>query len=150
MVLLSKLFGRLKPDERDINKLIFDLAEHGARTNDVKELYRRFASMELFGKIVGASFPLKDGVKLVVAQGEILTTQYTTLPGGQKMAQFFVDKSDARLLPEFFGMTAREAFEMVLKVVDVDGLMLYTPQDFWFAMLKAEVERVLREEIASS
>lgn len=148
MGLLRNLLGRAKPDERDTNQLIFDLAEYGVRARDLRELYRRFPSMELFAKITYADFAFESGSKHVVGQGETLAAQSATLLGGETMAQFFVDKSDPRLQPKFIGMTVREACEMVLKIDHLDGLMLCNPQDSWFAIPKSEIEKILRQGMA--
>jgi hypothetical protein len=41
MGFMSWRIGRSDPEKRDINQLVFDLAEYGHRTPDVQELYRR-------------------------------------------------------------------------------------------------------------
>src|SRR3990167_9303780 len=115
MGFLSNIFGN-KNDTRNTNKLIFELAEYNNRKSDIQELYRRFPSMEIFAKVVQADFSLQNGAKHVVCQGENLGCQSVTLPGGQRLAQFFADKSDPRLRPNFVGMNSREAFEMILKM----------------------------------
>lgn len=131
-------------EKRDINQLVFDLAEYGNRARDVQELYRRLGSMKLFAKVVYANTsPLPEG-RHVVQKGETIKLLAATLPGGQRMARFHVDKSDPRLQPDFVGVSAREAFEMVLATEQLDGLMLCNPRDSWFAMLKEEIERLLR------
>ena len=137
------------PDERDVNQLIFDLAEYGNRRADVQELYRRLPSMELFAKVLEANFPIEtSGTEHVIGSDEKLGIQAASLPSGQTVVQFFVDRSDPRLQPEYVSMRPREACEMVLKMDNLDGLMLCNPTDSWIASLNPELERLLSQELA--
>src|SRR6202043_1790478 len=124
MKFLNSILGRPKPDRRDMDQLIFDLAEHGNRPADLSELYRRMAGIEVFAKVLSANFPLQNGTRHIVGPGQNLQIQSASLPTGQNMAQFFVDKADPRLRPQFVGMSPREACEMVLKLDSLAGLLI--------------------------
>jgi hypothetical protein len=140
---ISRLFGRAEADARDINQLIFDIAEH-SYPSDKQELYRRFHFMEVYTKVYETNVKLPNGGKHVVKKGDRIIIETARLPGGQCVALFFVDKSDPRLLPEFIGMTVPEACAMVLRIDDIDGMMLCNLNDSWFAMMKDEIKRVAR------
>jgi len=148
MSILKSILGGRKIDQRDTNRLIFDLAEHGNRPADLQELYRRLPSMELFGKVSDANFPFDDGARHVVRPGEILKLQSASIPGGHCLVQFFTNRTDPRLRPRYIGILSRDACEMVLKMDGFDGLMLCNPSDSWIALLKPELERLLRRELA--
>jgi hypothetical protein len=146
MSILRKLLGR--PDERSLNQLITDLTAKKNRSSDVRELYRRLPTLSLFTKLLHSSFDIQRGARHVVGEGEQLQIQTARLHGGQHLVVFYVDKSDARLSPAFGGFNAREAFEMVLKITNVDGMMLCNPANDWFALLKPEIQRLLTNELA--
>jgi len=120
MKFLHNIFGKSEPDRRDMDQLIFDLAEHDNRPADLDELYRRMAGIEVFAKVLSADFPLQNGARHTVGPGQNLQIQSTTLPTGHFMAQFFVDGADARLRPQFVRI----------------------------ALLKPELRRLLKDELS--
>ncbi len=148
MRILDTIFGRPKLDQRDTNQLIFDLAEHCNRPADLRELYRRLPSMEVYAKVLEANFPLQNGARRVIGPGEVLKIQNATLPSGHKLAQFFVDRTDSRLQPNYIGISPREACQMALKIDGLSGLILCNPTNSWVALLKPELERLLQKELA--
>jgi hypothetical protein len=149
MRILDRIFGRPKLDLRDTNQLIFDLAEHGNRPADLRELYRRLPSMEVYAKVLEANFPLHDGARHVIRPSEVVKIQNATLPSGHKLAQFFVDRTDSRLQPNYIGISPREACQMVLKIDGLGGLVLCNSTDSWVALLKPELETLLQKELAA-
>jgi len=148
MRILDKIFGGPRLDQRDTNHLILDLAEHGNRPADLRELYRRLPSMEVYAKVLEANFSLQDGARHVIGSGEVLKIQNATLPSGHSLAQFFVDKSDSRLQPNYIGISPREACQMALKIDGFSGLIFCNPTGSWVALLKPELERLLQKELA--
>lgn len=147
MRILRKIFGR-KKDERTVNQLLIDITRQSNQKSDIEELYRRFPSMEVYVKITQSNIPLQNGIKHMVSSGEVLGIQTITLPAGQQMAQLFVDNSDSRLRPYFGGMSVWEAFEMVVKIEGLSGLVLCNPQDYWYGMTKDEIDRALNQKVA--
>lgn len=134
------------------NKLIARSGQLVAAANrpaDLRELYRRLPSMEIYAKVLEANFPLQDGTRRVIGSSEVLKIQNATLPSGHSLAQFFVDRTDLRLQPNYVGMTPREACQMTLKIDGLAGLMLCNPSNSWVALLKPELERLLQKELAS-
>ena len=148
MKILQRILGVPKPDPRDTNQLIFDLVEHGNRQSDLKELYRRLPGMEFFAKVLSSNFPLQSGARITIGSGQVLQIQNATLPGGFCMAQFFIDSTDPRLQPQFLSISPREAFEMVLKMDSLTGLLICNSQNSWIALLKPEIRRLLKSELA--
>jgi hypothetical protein len=148
MKFLDNIFGKSKPDRRDMDQLIFDLAEHGNRPADLKELYRRMAGIEVFAKLLSANFPLQNGARHTIEPGQKMQILAATLPTGQVMAQFFVDRADARLRPQFVSLSSREACEMVLKMENLAGLIICNSKNSWIALLKPELQRLLKHELS--
>jgi len=148
MKFLNSIFGKSKPDRRDMDQLIFDLAEHGNRPTDLCELYRRMAVIEVFAKVLSANFPLQNGARHTIGLGQNLQIQSATMPTGHVMAQFFVDGADARLRPQFVSLSPREACEMVLKMGNLAGLLICNSKNSWIALLKPELQRLLKHELS--
>jgi hypothetical protein len=147
MKILQNIFGRSKPDQRDMDQLIFDLAEHGNRPADLNELYRRMAGIKVFAKVLSANFPLQNGTRHTVGPGQNLQIQSASLPTGHVMAQFFVDEADPRLRPQFVSLSPKEACEMVLKMDNLTGLLICNSKNSWIALLKPELQRLLKAEL---
>lgn len=150
MSILKSIFGRSKRDERGIDQLIFDLAEHGNRPADVSELYRRLPHMELFARVLSANFPLQNGSRHTIGPGQNLQIQSASLPGGQNLAQFFIDRADPRLGSHFMSVSPREACSMVLKMDALSGMVICNTKNSWVALLKPELQRLLKKELAES
>jgi len=60
------------------------------------------------------------------------------------MLIFYTKKSDHRLSKKFGGMPLNRALKMVQEMNDVDGLLLQSDEDAWFAADKQAVNNVLR------
>ena len=148
MKILQSIFGRPKPDLRDTDQLIFDLAEHGNRPADVSELYRRLPTMDLFAKVVSANFPLKNGARHTIGPGQNLQIQNASLPSGHCLAQFFIDRADSRLGSQFMSISPKAACEMVFKIESISGLLICNSKNSWIALLKPELQRLLKKELA--
>jgi hypothetical protein len=148
MKILERIFGTGKDDDRSLNQLIFDLAEHH-RQSDRQELYRRLKGIEIFANIATANFPLPPyGTQHKIDEGQILGVPSVKLPGGQFMVQFFIDRSDPRLRAECIGMATKDAFVMAMKGPSVEGLVLCNLTNSWVAFLKPEIERLLKGDFA--
>jgi len=148
MRILRSIFGRQKTDARDLDQLIFDLAEYGNRPPDIAEFYRRLPELSLFAKVVSANFSFKDGVQYQTGPGDNLKTSAVSLPSGHVLAEFFVDQADPRLGSRSIGMSSQEALEMVLKIGELHGLIVRNSNDSWIALLKPEIQRLLNEVFA--
>ena len=148
MSILQSIFGKPKIDERDIDQLIFDLAEHGNRPADMRELYRRLPNIDLFAKVLSANFPIRNGTRHTIGQGQNLQIQSASLPGGHNLAQFFVDRSDSRLGTHFISISPSEACSMVLNMSALSGLLICNSKNSWVALLKPELQRLLKKELA--
>ena len=150
MGILDKLFGGPKPDERDNNQLIFDIAEYNSRPADMQELFRRLPSLLLFSKVVKSNVKLAGGTTHVVQAGEVIGLQTVSLPNGYTMTQFFINETDERLKPSYIGMSAKEALQMTLKGAGVDGLILCNSKISWVALVRPKIEEILKRDFPVS
>ena len=148
MSILQRIFGKPRFDERDIDQLIFDLAEHGNRPADRRELYRRLPNMELFARVLTANFPLQNGSQHTIGPGQNLQIQSASLASGHNLAQFFIDRSDSRVGSHFISISPREACSMVLTMDALSGLLICNSKNSWVALLKPELQRLLKKELA--
>ena len=104
--------------------------------------------MDIFAKVLSANFPLQNGARHTVGPGQNLQIQSVSLPSGHSLAQFFVDRADPRLRPNYVSMCPKDACEMVLKMDNLGGLVLCNSKNSWVALLKPELERLLKGELA--
>lgn len=82
MSILQSIFRRSRPDQRGIDQLIFDLAEHGNRPADVSELYRRLPQVGFFAKVVSANFPIRNGTRHTIHRARTCRFRAHHFPGG--------------------------------------------------------------------
>jgi hypothetical protein len=144
MNLLDKIFGSTDADSRSNGVLISDIAKYGNRRKDIKELYKRLPSLELYAKIIKANITIRDEGKIVVGDEEKIEIESALLSNGMKMVTLFIEKEDPRLLPNFIGMKAREALEMVFKIPDMEGAIIQNEESYWIAIPKREIEIIIR------
>ncbi len=131
------MFARIFGDRRDINQVIFDIAQYH-RPRDHQRLFKLLSDRELFVSIASSNIPLEDGRRLIVASDDSIQLRTGSLPNGMACAVFYVDRSDSRLGPRYAAMTAREAFEMVSKT-PLDALLIQNAQDSWVAFPRQEL-----------
>jgi hypothetical protein len=128
-----RIFG----DRRDINQVIFDIAQYN-RPRDHRRLFELLRDRKLFASIASSNVPLEDGRQFIVAAGDNIQLRTGSLPNGMSCVVFYVDRSDSRLGPQSAAMTAREAFEMVLKT-QLDALLIQNAQNSWVAFPRQEL-----------
>jgi hypothetical protein len=133
------MFGFLR-DRRDIDQVIFDIAEH-QRPRDHARLFRLLHGRQLFASVESSNVPFEDGRQLVVGSGDDIQLKTGRLPNGMSCAVFYVDRNDARLGPQYVGLTAPAAFEMVSKTT-VDALLIQNTHDSWVAFPRLELARL--------
>jgi hypothetical protein len=117
---------------KDINRLIFDIAEFGKRS-DVDEIYTRLKHLELYASVVSANFPFDNGAQVKIDAGRQLTIP-TAKINGREFIVFLVDKADPRLGQNFVGMNASEAFNMVERIDSLSGIILYNNKQSYFGI----------------
>jgi hypothetical protein len=131
------MFGGLFGDKRDVNQVIFDIAEHH-RPRDHQRLFELLRGRELFVSIASSNVPLKHGRRIMISSGDEIQMKTGTLPNGMTCAVFYVDRADSRLGSPYAGMTVPEALEMVSKT-ELDALLIQNAQNSWVAFPRAEL-----------
>lgn len=131
------MFARIFGDRRDINQVIFDIAQYH-RPRDHRRLFKLLRDRELFASIASSSVPVEDGRQLIVAAGDNIQLKTGSLSNGMACAVFYVDRNDPRLGPRYSGMAACEAFKMVSET-QLDALLIQNAQDSWVAFPRQEL-----------
>ena len=144
---MNLLFWRrrdaIDTDPRDIDRLIFDIAEQ-RRAGDFRLLYRRLRDMPLFAPVLGSSVAIPIGTPHTVEPNETITLPVSTLAGGGRFTPFCVANDDPRLTLRYARFTARAAFERTLADADLDGLLLQNRGISWVALPRRDLKRLLR------
>ena len=120
-----------------LNEFIIQNAERGGDG----EFLRRFGSTEIFFSIEAPSENLKGG-PLTSSPDVVLKMQMARLEIGN-FALFYSSKNDARLSGKFGGMPLAKAVEMVCDLPGVDGMLIQSDGDAWFAADKQTISRLL-------
>jgi hypothetical protein len=131
------MFGRLFGDRRDIDRVIFDIAEHH-RPRDHQRLFTLLRGREMFVSIASSNVPIEDGRRFQVSPGDEIQMKTGSLPNGMSCVIFYLDRTDPRLGRQYAAMTVPDAFEMVSKT-EVDALLIQNAQASWVAFPRAEL-----------
>lgn len=134
-----------KKGKKDINQLIFDIAEY-SRDSDREELYRRLAGLELYAPAIDMNFTAQNGEKLVVRDGMRVHIPTMEIQGYQ-LAVFFVDKADHRLGPRFVSMSVGEAFAMV-ENSDLGGIVFYNNRESYFGIPRETISSLRHDYLS--
>ena len=134
-------------DPRDIDRLIFDIAEQ-KRRRDFDLLCRRLRDMNLFAPIGETNVEVPSGTTHVVAPGDAVKLPTVSLADGRSVVPFCVAQDDPRLGLRYAGMKAAEAFRMTLKMPEVHGLILQNRGISWVAFLRHDIERALKRYLS--
>lgn len=59
------------------------------------------------------------------------------------MVIFYTTKADSRLTHKFAGMPLKCALKMIDELSDVDGLLIQSDQEAWFAIDKRGIKKTL-------
>jgi hypothetical protein len=114
---MFSFFRKDKPDARDLEQVIFDVAEH-QRDDDFHLLYRLMASRRVFVPFVASSFPshARPGEKYVVTAGDSVQMRTVSGQGGTVLVAA-ATRDDAPLLKGGYGeMQWRDFLEMASKM----------------------------------
>lgn len=117
------------------------IIENAGKVEDSSFLHK-FEQTELFFTILESNKPLPNG-PMRASENTSLKIQTADLDIG-KMVIFYTKKTDHRLSKKFGGMPLNRALKMVIKMDDVDGLLLQSDEEAWFAADKQAVNNVLR------
>ncbi|NEO08047.1 MULTISPECIES: hypothetical protein [unclassified Moorena] len=136
-------FLKPKSSRKDTNQLIFDIAEYN-RDRDRNEIYRRLSSLNLYSPVVSSKVEMKPGEKYTITEGMNLELPSVTIQSLQ-LVLFFINKNDRRLGDRFIMVSVAEAFDMIEKTNDFQGLLFYNDQESYFGILRQYFNRIRRD-----
>ncbi|MES2534840.1 MAG: hypothetical protein V4632_03115 [Pseudomonadota bacterium] len=116
------------------------IIQNAGRGND-DEFLRRFGLTEVFFAIDTPSENLKDG-PLAESPDVALQMQTARLEIGN-MALFYTTRNDVRLSQRFGGLPLIKAAEMICDLPGVEGMLIQSDGDAWFAADKQTLKHVL-------
>ena len=122
------------------NPLNVVIIEDAKRATDGLFL-RRFADVKIYFPIIASNKPLL-AVPFQASGNLQLRLQIANLDIG-RMAIFYTTKNDSRLTHKFAGMPLKRALKMIDELSDVDGLLIQSDQEAWFAIDKRGIKKAL-------
>ena len=117
------------------------IIENAGKVEDSSFLHK-FDQTEAFLTILESNKLLLNG-PMRASEDTSLRTRTADLDIG-KMLIFYTNRSDHRLSKKFGGMPLNRALKMVQEMNDVDGILLQSDEEAWFAADKQAVNNVLR------
>jgi hypothetical protein len=120
-----------------LNEYIIQNAGHGTDG----EFLRRFCSTEVFFSIEAPSEHLKDGP--LTASPDVALQMQTARSEIGHMVLFYTSKEDARLSKRLGGLPLIKAAEMVCDLQGVEGILIQSDGDAWFAADKQALRNVI-------
>ncbi len=133
------MFGFFR-DKRDIDQVIFDIAEH-QRRRDHERLFQLLRGRELFAAVASSNVPFEDGASITVKAGDVINLNTAKLPNGMVCIVFFVHRSDSRLGERYAGFTVRDALDMVIQT-NADAMLIQNGRDSWVAFPRGELPAI--------
>jgi hypothetical protein len=139
----SFLKQKRKKDPRDLEQVIYDIAEH-QRDTDFHLLYKLMSDREVYVGIDPASLPSSamPGIPYQTQAADRLVMKTVTIPSHGAWSSAATLPSHPSLAGGYVGMRWSEFLEMTLKVVELQGAMLQGKTS-WVAFDKARIAYVL-------
>lgn len=129
-----------QPQERDIDQLIFDIAEYG-RATDVDEILMRLRVGEIYSPFLETNVELPSGGRLTVKEGMQIRVPTADM-GGVRVFVFFVHQDDQRLGARYGGLSLAEAFAMIEKTPHIQRLVIYNRNISYFGVHKRDFPQI--------
>lgn len=131
-------------DPRDLEQLIFDVAEH-QRGADFELLYRRMADRHVYVPIDPASLPAAaaEGERYQTQRGDRLKMRIVTGPNGEVMIACATCEDSSMLKDGFVGMEWRDFLQMVSKLDASCYGTLLQGQTSWVAFDRERIGYIL-------
>lgn len=131
-----------KKEERDIDQLIFDIAEY-QRKKDYKVFYRLIKETKLYCYVDPESIKnIPQGEKYTTKSTDNVKTTYAQI-NGMKLIVFFTFKNDERLKNSYFEIDGIDALEMALKSEETSGLLIQNKNISWVGFDKEQIRWIL-------
>lgn len=138
------MFARLfRPtDERDINQLIYDYAEH-SRPRDYAHIITKLPGLTLYAPVRSSNAPFYHGMQHVTKPGDQIAIQAVNVPGYGKMVLFFTDQRNPRLEFPYIGTPFAEACKMAMLTPDVVGVLIYNDKESYIGLPHFQLMEIL-------
>lgn len=141
---MLKIFNRRpKKDERDIEQVIFDVAEHN-KEEDYSRLYELMVGRDLFLPVDPESLP-KDyelGSKIVTDPTMQIRVRNVQGPNGDTFVPSATTESSPMVQEGYIGMQWFDYLEMVLEIPSVSGVLIQG-QTSWVGFDKERIKVIL-------
>jgi len=124
-------------DKRDVDQVVFDIAEHG-RPRDHRRLFELLRGREMFSPVTSSNVPFVDGRRITVQDGDDIKLTTGRLPNGMSCVVLYVHRHDPRLKSPYIGVTMPEALDMVARS-DVDTLLIQGRGESWVAFPRSDL-----------
>ena len=102
---------------------------------------QKFADVEIYFSIMESNKPLHNGP--IQSSGDLQFRLQTANLEIGRMAIFYTTKADSRLTQKFAGIPLKRALKMIDELPDVDGLLIQSDQEAWFAIDKRGIKKTL-------
>ncbi len=139
--MFDRLFG-IRRQSRDVNKLIQEIADHN-RSAAYAELFRRLPAIKLYFPVSQSAIQtLPKGKPVQVPKDSNLRLPNTVVKG-RSFVVLYTSSSDNRLGEHYAEIQGAEALRMVMRIPDVDGLLIQAEGTAWVGIDKDKISHVL-------
>jgi hypothetical protein len=139
-----RFWKKKHPQTRDIDQLIFEVAESGL-TPDINELLSRLRDVQIYSPILESNVQAQNGQRIRVEPDMRIQLPIADL-GGVQVIVFYVHKDDQRLGARFVGLSLDEVFTMIENAPEIRGFILYNRNISYFGVDKLEFPRIRAQQ----
>ncbi|PTY35802.1 hypothetical protein BGP77_00270 [Saccharospirillum sp. MSK14-1] len=139
---MAKFFNRT--DKRDIEELIFDIAEHN-KEEDHHRLYDLLSGRELFLPVVPESLPANyvPGSKVIVNSSMRIRVRNVQGPNGEVFIPGSTQEDCPMIQDGYIGMGWFEYLKMALRTPSVSGVLIQGEKS-WVGLDKLRIQYILQ------
>ena len=145
-IFMLKNFFRSSKPNRDINSLLHSIADH-KRAEDYSEFFQLLPSLQLF---LPLTTPLPNdlprGEQFQVEAGVEIKAQTVSIKG-LECVLVFTSENNPNLGDDYAGIEGREVLQMVLKLPNIDGLVVQSSGTGWVGLDKQKISYVLSRQV---
>ncbi len=141
---MFKNFFKKAEDKRDIDQLIYDIAEY-QRAKDFEILYKIMTATKFFCPVDAETVKnIPQGEKYVTnSDDQIKITQVEM--NGLRFISFYTSNSAEGLRNSYLEIDGLDALEMTLKSEGISGLIIQNKENSWFGFDKQKIKSILSE-----
>jgi hypothetical protein len=139
---MFKNFFKKAKDERDIDQLIYDIAEY-QRTKDYEILYKLMTETIFFCPVDSESIKnIPQGEKYITKSADKIKTYFVEM-NGLKLIPFYTSNNDERLKTSYFEIDGIDALKMVLESKGISGLLIQNNKNSWVGFDEQKIRWIL-------